>query len=165
MKTGTLISLQIPWEGKRRGICQLQGITPSVVQALWTYRGSVCQDRSWQTALCFLLTLAQESPSELHPVFVLHQHSAPVVSPRGISAFTGRSPHTLREECTRKNPLTRDVQVNPYKSFRKIRITVLWRQRHVHSLCQKSKLFFFKSQAHCSCYFGSRESIPYSRET
>lgn len=77
-----------------------------------------------------------------------------------------RSPHTLREECIwKKPPLTWDVQVAPHKSFRKIRITALWRQRHVCSLCQKSKLFFPKSQAHCSCCFGSRESIPYSKET
>lgn len=79
VKTCTLIFLQIPWEGKRGGICQLQGITPSVVQAPWMYVPG-------------LSVLGQKLAdcSELHPVCVLHQRSAPVVSAWGISPFKGR---------------------------------------------------------------------------
>lgn len=66
---------------------------------------------------------------------------------RGNFNFEGEAsvghPILLEKNAQETPPLTWDVQVTPYKSFRKVRIAVLWRQRHVHWLCQKNKLFFF----------------------
>lgn len=103
MKTSTLKSSQIPREGQPRGICRLQGATPSLVQASTMGVLGHSDTGQKQTDLCLLLTLGQESCSELHPFFVLHQHRAPVVLDGRISRRGKcRSPQTPREACTRK---------------------------------------------------------------
>lgn len=129
------------------------------------YRGSVSQDRSWQTALCFLLTPGQESCSELHPVLELRQHSAPVTISQRNFSFPGQTSvgHCVLMEVSPLEKTTSNLRFtsDPTQIIQKNKnFCIVKTKACALTLPKMQVLFFFQSQAHCSCYFGSRESIP-----
>lgn len=153
-KTSNLILSQIPREEKPRGTCQLQSITPSLVQASTKDVLGLSDQGQMQADLFLLLTLGQESCSELHSVIVLHQYRAPVELDGRISRRGKCRCHKLLEKHAQgKNPsnltctsdFTQEIQKNMnYYSVRPKTCALTAKKCAFF-------FFFFKSQAHCSC--------------
>lgn len=110
---------------------------------------------------CSVLTQGQESRPALHPAVELCQHSAPVLSggkfqlPRADKC---RLLHT--HGVHNKKPSNLRFASDPPQIIQKKKNHCLLKIKACVLLPTMQAFFFSKSQEHCSCYFGSRESIP-----